>query len=135
MNRQEYLKQYRAKNRDKQKVYQKLWRNANPGYEAELQDRYRAKYPDRIKITRRKQRLKIYGLTIEQFNQMLINQNGKCKICGTNEPKGFANQWAVDHCHMTGKVRGLLCTDCNKGLGYFKDSIPLLDKVKEYLSA
>jgi hypothetical protein len=64
---------------------------------------------------------------------MLDDQKGLCKICGTREPGGFANQWAVDHCHITGRVRGLLCTNCNKGLGYFKDSPSLLWTCVKYL--
>lgn len=70
-----------------------------------------------------------YGLTLEQVEQMKLTQDNKCKICLTEltTPR-------VDHCHVTNKVRGLLCHNCNVGLGHFKDSIPLLDKAKEYLN-
>ncbi len=73
-----------------------------------------------------------YGLTLEQYNEMLTSQNGVCKICAgpDNGPWGTL---AVDHCHITGKVRGLLCAKCNKGLGQFKDDTELLDKAKSYL--
>ena len=135
MDRKEYLKQYRKLHRPKQRAYQKAWRKAHPDYEAAIMAKYRAKYPERVRLTHRKQHLKVYGLTIEQFNQMLVTQNHQCKICGTKEPKGFANQWAVDHCHRTGIVRGLLCTNCNKGIGYFNDSPFLLREVIKYLEA
>ena len=67
---------------------------------------------------------------------MLEKQNGVCKICGdkeTTSENGVTRRLAVDHCHSTGKVRGLLCGKCNKSLGGFKDSKELLLKVINYL--
>lgn len=59
----------------------------------------------------------IYGITVETYFEMYANQLGACKICGRVE-----EQLNVDHCHVTGKVRGLLCTRCNHGIGHFKDN-------------
>lgn len=76
-----------------------------------------------------------YGITIKEYNTMLKNQNGCCQICGSSTPcksRKDENLY-VDHCHETGKVRGLLCNSCNRGLGYFKDNSNLLEKAKEYL--
>jgi hypothetical protein len=73
-----------------------------------------------------------YGITIEQYNQMFEEQKGCCKICGTHQsvlPKSLA----VDHCHNTSKVRGLLCMNCNLLLGYAKDAKEILESAIRYL--
>lgn len=72
-----------------------------------------------------------YGLTIEQRDAIFASQNNCCAICGTNDPGTKA--WHIDHCHTTGKVRGILCFKCNTGLGNFADSIPTLNSAAEYL--
>lgn len=75
-----------------------------------------------------------YGLTLEQYDQMLIDQGGACKICRTKDDSGPWGRFAVDHCHKTGKVRGLLCAKCNKGLGQFNDDPVLLAAAIAYLN-
>jgi hypothetical protein len=60
---------------------------------------------------------KKFGISSEDFDRMLEEQNGLCGICGTSDPGGRWNRFPVDHCHKTGKVRGLLCNNCNRGLG------------------
>lgn len=86
----------------------------------------------------REQNLKKFGITHEEYLQMLENQDGKCMICGTNRPhistKHFKH-FAVDHCHKTNKVRALLCNRCNPGLGLFNDDPTLLRKAAEYLDS
>lgn len=73
-----------------------------------------------------------YGITLEQYNQMLEDQDGVCAICGKpDEVEG--RRMAVDHNHDTGEVRGLLCGTCNRGLGNFQDNIEMLEKAKDYL--
>jgi len=72
-----------------------------------------------------------YGITLDEYNQMLISQNGVCQICNKSCPSGYA--LSVDHCHRTGKVRGLLCVECNTGIGKLKDSVELLSKAIEYI--
>ena len=69
-----------------------------------------------------------YGLTSEQVRDMLEKQNHVCAIC--NNPFGLQN---IDHCHKTGKVRGVLCVNCNRGLGAFGDNIQNMEKALEYL--
>lgn len=59
-----------------------------------------------------------YGITIEQYDAMLAAQNGVCAIC-LNPPRGKMKRLSVDHCHATGRVRGLLCITCNRAIGYF----------------
>lgn len=81
---------------------------------------------------------KLYGSTIKQYEEMLNEQNGVCEICGGKEkvvhPKTQRpRRLAVDHCHKTGKVRGLLCTNCNAIIGHANDSIELLQKAIQYI--
>lgn len=76
-----------------------------------------------------------YGITYEKYQQMLLNQNGVCAICSNPENSRLRRNLSIDHCHKTNEIRGLLCSECNIGLGKFKDSIILLDKAKEYLNA
>lgn len=73
-----------------------------------------------------------YKLTIEQVESMKIHQNFRCSICEKHETE-FKGIFRVDHNHETGKVRGLLCHNCNCGIGHLRDSIELLEKAKEYL--
>lgn len=75
---------------------------------------------------------RLYGLTLPEYEKILESQGGKCKICGLNK-EGEFKSLSVDHCHKTGRIRGILCTRCNTGLGNFKDDIELLKKAIEYL--
>ena len=74
-----------------------------------------------------------YGITLADYDRMVEKQNGKCAICETTEPSGNGARFAVDHDHKTGEVRGLLCFDCNSGIGKFKDDAALLTSAIEYL--
>lgn len=73
---------------------------------------------------------KLYGITLAEYEALLVEQDGKCAICGQKDE--YFNL-AVDHCHGTNRVRGLLCVGCNRGIGIFRDSPDLLMKAVEYL--
>jgi hypothetical protein len=73
-----------------------------------------------------------YGITLDDYLEILEAQNGRCAICGTDTPSG-KGVFHVDHCHNSGQVRGLLCHSCNVGLGHFKDQESLLLKATLYL--
>lgn len=79
--------------------------------------------------------LRQYGLTVEQYDTMLTSQGGGCAICGTQTLPARGGCFAVDHDHGTGAVRGLLCTECNSGLGMFKDRLDLVERAVVYLKA
>lgn len=81
----------------------------------------------------RKNRLAKYGITPEIFDSTLAKQGNKCAICGSDSPANNRG-WHVDHCHKTGRFRGLLCVPCNLGLGHFKDSLEILESAKQYLT-
>lgn len=80
---------------------------------------------------------KLYGITLDDYNEMLRLQNGVCKLCGNPESRktksGTLMNLHVDHCHTTHKVRGLLCHHCNVALGSFKDSVETLQRAIDYL--
>ena len=80
-----------------------------------------------------------FGLTIEDFDAMLTAQNGVCAICSKEETAPSVGvtllQLSVDHCHKTGRVRGLLCRRCNNAMGQFEDSIELFWCAINYLIA
>lgn len=86
---------------------------------------------------------KLYGLRLSDFRDLWERCGGKCEICGSemtntlldDKPRDRATQAHIDHCHETGKVRGLLCAGCNIGLGNFKDDISLMESAIEYLKA
>lgn len=72
-----------------------------------------------------------YGITLERYEELLAQQNNACAIC--KETCSTGRRLAVDHDHGTGVVRGLLCNECNQGLGKFKDSPELLQEAQNYL--
>ncbi len=85
----------------------------------------------RDKIYQRK-----FGINLQQYEQMLDEQGGKCAICGTDKPMGHGAKYgrlSVDHCHTTGIVRGLLCHQCNVTIGSAKDDITILANAIAYL--
>jgi hypothetical protein len=73
-----------------------------------------------------------YGLTIADYDRMLARQGGVCAVCEREPGK---RRLAVDHCHILHRVRGLLCTTCNTGLGQYHDDPVLMRKGAAYLEA
>lgn len=89
----------------------------------------RAKTKDRRK---NQQLQKDFKISIIEYNKLLKNQNFKCAGCGRHKNE-FNKALAVDHCHKTGRIRGLLCQNCNTSLGLVKDKIIILLKLIKYL--
>jgi hypothetical protein len=99
---------------------------------AKHQRAYAHRHPERVRAKKRRVRLAKFGITPEIYDQMLVEQDGKCAICGVPcfvEKRALA----VDHDHKTNSVRGLLCINCNTGLGKFKDNATVLMKAAQYL--
>jgi hypothetical protein len=87
--------------------------------------------PKQTKEQKRRWLINSYGLTVNKYELLLAKQNNKCAICNTEDwGKPSPN---IDHCHTTGKVRGLLCNNCNRGLGLFKDNKEIINNAKQYL--
>lgn len=98
------------------------WRERNPDADAE------------------KNLKKKYGITLQQYNEMLLLQNGVCAICGQKEKvrrqkkAAGPERLAVDHCHESGRVRGLLCFKCNTAIGSLGDTEEMVQRVISYLA-
>jgi hypothetical protein len=125
------------KNQDRIRLQRKVWCAANPDRVRQY-DRIRKKaYPDRAWRMRLKRE---YGLSIEEYNTLLNQQNGVCAICHkpeTKKTKGVVGRLSVDHIHSnpdgSGPVRGLLCNKCNAVLGLIYDSPDIARQIIEYL--
>lgn len=100
------------------RAYLKAWRQTPKG---------KATY-DRIN---RRAVLRRYGVTIDDYDEMMASHNGLCAICRRVDPEG--RRLAVDHNHATGRVRGLLCRPCNTALGLFGDDLLHLESAVRYL--
>jgi len=92
-------------------------------------------HPERVAEIVRKHN---YGISPEEYKEKLKKQKNRCALCGNKEThkdgrSGKVRDLSVDHDHKTNKLRGLLCGNCNRGLGMFKDSIDLLLKAIKYL--
>lgn len=78
------------------------------------------------------------GTTVEWYERTLHKQRGKCAICRTDNPGAVGGKrrrfWCIDHDHKTGEVRGLLCNNCNAGLGLLGDSTKNLGRAIQYLN-
>jgi hypothetical protein len=116
------------RNKQKQLAYHREWYARNKEQECARARANNALREDEIKDQQLRRK---YGLTLVEFESMYRDQAGVCKICGNPETAGRC--LAVDHCHETGAVRGLLCTNCNQGLGKFHDSIDTLIAACIYL--
>ena len=118
------LKKYKEENKEKLEVASLLWKKNNP---------------DKVKQYQRTSNLrKNFGLSMDEYEQMLEKQNNLCAIC--EKPETFIHhqtketaRLAVDHCHKTNKVRKLLCKSCNTALGLFKDDIGVMENAVQYL--
>ena len=123
-------KRWRDNNRDKQHESCRKWRKNNPGKHNQFNKDWRASNPDKVRVSFLKNK---FGITQLDFDSMLKEQGGKCAVCGADQPGGGRKHLCVDHCHDTGKVRGLLCIKCNTGLGAFDDDVVLLSSALTYL--
>lgn len=143
--KREYLAEYYKNNREKykktpeQRAKHNAARRAKYAASAEVRARVCAEVAQWQRDNPEKrlnQRLRQYGISAEDYRKILAAQGGSCAICGRID-SGNANDTRlhVDHCHATGKVRGLLCTNCNHGIGKFADSPERLNRAAAYLLA
>ena len=89
------------------------------------------------KSSRRNQLWSTYRMTLDEYDVLFKKQDYKCAICVTKENKVSHNDcnFSVDYCHETGKIRGLLCNQCNRALGMFQDSVDILETATTYLKS
>ena len=137
LNNEELMKPYRTKEKTKKRLDK--WREENPEkykeqYKNDIAKQKCREYYHNNKDTVKDTYLQTnYGITLEDYNLLLEKQNEKCKICNNECPTG--KSLAVDHNHETGKVRGLLCKNCNIGLGMFFDNLDFLESAVLYLKS
>lgn len=145
-----YSKQWRDSNKDKMRNYVSKYRKnnltnlrikdkeyksnlrKNPEYAKKNRDdvrKWRKIHPDKQKNLHLKRK---YGITLKEYKEILLSQDNRCSICNRHKDD-FKIHLAVDHNHTTGKVRGLLCSNCNNVLGHAHDNIDVLKKSIVYL--
>ncbi len=138
-DRSEYNSAYREENKDRLKQQSKKHYSENSEYYKEKARCWKASNAVKKKILDRKYHLKHkYGITIEQYESMLESQNGLCKLCGKPEwiKANFSEDirlLSVDHCHDTGRIRGLLCGNCNTAIGILGDTEQSIERVYKYM--
>ncbi len=126
-----YEKQLRHTNpefAERQRINCRKWVEEHKAYKRALDKQYR-----KLKGTSEYnhfRKCKLYGLTPQDYDTLLQKQDGCCAIC--RRPPG-KTRLAIDHCHKTGQIRGLLCFRCNWGMSYFKESANILSRAAQYL--
>lgn len=143
LNLNEKSREYRKNNLEKRRKRDREWKKKDYLNNKEKY-MFRAKkfYLNNIDKRKNYRYKKLYGITLDQYNEMFVKQNGLCKICKKEETafhkgNGKIKDLAVDHCHFSGKIRGLLCGRCNCLIGYSLESIDVLQEainhIKEFL--
>ena len=125
LNNEELMSKYRTKekkqtwlddNPEKRKGYVRKYNNKNT-----TKKRVKEYYENNKEELRGKNLKRMYGIDVDEYNTLLENQNNVCAICKKECESG--KRLAVDHCHESNKVRGLLCTKCNTAIGLFDNSL------------
>lgn len=142
--------QYYLDNKDSIDARTKRWRQANKERVRANQKRWKAENPDRVKANHQRRKAKHvletrawrkanpdkvrssvlrkkYGISLADYEMRVKAQAGLCAICGKSA------KLVVDHCHASSRIRGLLCSPCNRALGYFYDSPKILRAAADYL--
>jgi len=142
--RKSYMAKWRNRNPNKIRKQNQSWRTKHNDYDKERKQKWYLENKERVRKQGKKwyqnnnshamdrNLQKAYGITLAQYNELLQKQNACCAICARPSDK-MKKRLGVDHNHETGKIRGLLCFDCNYGLGYFKDNSSFLSRAISYL--
>ena len=116
--------------------YDSLWRRTSPTYLEKERKRNRKRMESvqyRARMVQYSFAWKLrtkFGISVKQYNDLLTSQNGVCAICKKSQR---SRKLAIDHNHITGKVRGLLCNTCNRAIGYLHEDITLMKAAIKYL--
>ena len=121
--------------REKERLRAAEYRKRNPEKARESVRKYRDKHREELIVKNRpmyrdRALKKSYGIGVKEYSAMLIAQSGRCKICGSLP---YEKNLCVDHCHNTGRIRGLLCSKCNMVLGLVGDRASVLRSAVGYL--
>jgi predicted methyltransferase len=111
------IKRYHEDTKDRKVERELIWKKLNP---------------EKVKAISKRQTLNGYNLSEEEYYKLVALQENQCKICGIHR-SNLKIDLAIDHCHNTGRIRGLLCNKCNLGLGYFRENVEYLSNAIHYL--
>jgi len=138
-------REWKARNRESIKQYNKIWNEANKTLKKVLKQKWdsenvshRKEYAKQFKANnpdyyKRKHLQYSYGILLEEYEIMRESQKCRCYICGKHENDTNRKRLFVDHCHTTGKIRGLLCQQCNTALGMVNEDVDILFAMVSYL--
>lgn len=124
MTEKERKRLYYIKNKEKILARNRLWVQANKKENRKYIRFWQEQNPDKVLNNQLKHK---FGITLEELRELKAGQKNKCAICCKKK------KLVVDHCHKTGKVRGLLCSTCNSGIGMLQDNIEVLKTAIKYL--
>lgn len=128
-------RRWEAAHPEEHRAAHRRWYEKNRTRILEKRKRYYQENKHRLKqaqpAAKRARTLRVYGLSVADYDRLLAQQGGRCAICDGDKPYG--KSFHVDHCHATGRVRGLLCKRCNNGLGFFDDDRERMAKAIGYL--
>ena len=126
-DRKDYFRNYAKKNSKKRSEASKEWLAQHPNYQKNRMKN--SKNKEKHAHSMRKYR---YGITKEEYNNLLLSQSNKCAICEIKFGNGI--KIVVDHNHKTDKVRGLLCSNCNFAIGLVKEDVKVLSSAISYIN-
>lgn len=128
-----YMVNWRASHKVDRRAYRRKWYKKNKKLAKNSQRKWISENKEKWRTIKTNQFLKRhYGISLIEYNDLLKQQNMCCAICGDSALK-YKRKLHVDHNHNTGKTRGLLCVNCNTGIGKFRESLTMLEKAKQYL--
>lgn len=125
-------REYNARNREMKRQYDKEYAAKNKEKRYRVSTEWRKNNPQKWLAIRLKHR---YGITPDQMLATMKKQNHSCAICGTANFNNRGRCLDVDHCHATGRVRGMLCSNCNAAIGLMKDNPSVLRAAATYLES
>ncbi len=137
---------WKARNKELVRTYGKLWNEANKELRRDLKKKWDSENAEHRKAYARKFKSEnpdyyknkhlegTYGIGIDEYNRMYHNQHGRCAVCGKHAEETHRKRLFVDHSHATGKVRALLCQQCNTALGMVNEDTDVLLALVGYLN-
>lgn len=115
------------------KECKKVSRSKRKKYDSEYWQKWSKEHREKLRLRDTEYNLKRkFNISLKDYDNLLQNQSGGCAICTASKSRS-GKKLAVDHCHSTGKIRGLLCNECNTSLGLFKENLEILKKAINYL--
>lgn len=129
------MRRWRAKpgNKEKETAIRRKWAKNNKDKDRASRQKWRKSNPSTVRAQSRRRAIRKYGLTQDGYEALFNSQGRQCAICGAAEP-GSKFDWAIDHCHEHGFVRGILCHHCNR-IVHKRATPHILRKAANYLAS